>query len=108
MQEKVRQEIYNEYITLILTFFTTKKKFEYYKLKDLNLSNLINEANDINDEKCKIIDNKTNIPPDWCNIYTISYKMLYQKIQEYNQEYYNCDEVNFYKRNPNRILFRTS
>ena len=26
--------------------------------------------------------------------------MLYQKIQEYNQEYYNCDEVNFYKRNP--------
>ena len=24
--------------------------------------------------------------------------MLYQKIQEYNQEYYNCDEVNFYKR----------
>ena len=103
MQEKVRQEIYNEYITLILTFFTTKKKFEYYKLKDLNLSNLINEANDINDEKCKIIDNKTNIPPDWCNIYTISYKMLYQKIQEYNQEYYNCDEVNFYKKHPPKM-----
>ena len=100
IQEKVRQEIYNENMTLILTFFTTKNKFEYYKHKDLNLSNLINESNDINEEEYKIIDNKTNIPPDWCNIYTISYKMLYQKIQEYNQEYYNCDEVNFYKRHP--------
>ena len=100
MQEKVRKEIYNEYMTLILTFFTTKKKFENYKLKDLNLSDLILENNDINEEDYKIIDNKTNIPPDWCNIYTISYEVLYQKIQEYNQEYYNCDEVNFYKRNP--------
>ena len=100
MQEKVRKEINNEYMTLILTFFTTKKKFENYKLKNLNLSNLILENNDINEEDYKIIDNKTNIPPDWCNIYTISYEVLYQKIQEYNQEYYNCDEVNFYKRNP--------
>ena len=71
MQEKVRQEIYNEYMTLILTFFTTKKKFENYKLKDLNLSNLIQENNDINEEDYKIIDNKNNIPPDRCNIYTI-------------------------------------
>ena len=33
IQEKVRKEIYNEYMTLILTFFTTKKNLKIINSK---------------------------------------------------------------------------